>query len=158
MASIKKISKYFVTFLQIVVITTCFVLFICQMNEIYEKFAKKMTTVGIRTYSQDEETKFLPCVTVCPWQPFKRYGFLYNRKSLAQETFGQDEILDDFKGCPDFNKHEYSIEEIQSIHLGRCYMVCPVRPSGKNSKLYIILKNSMDLKGLTIFLLSNFHN
>ena len=153
MASIKKISKYFVTFLQIILITTCFCLFISQTNEIYEKFAKKMTTIGIRTYSENKETKLLPCITACPWQAFKRRGFYYNRKTLVQETFEKDEIFDDFKGCSGVDTSEYSVEEIHSIFLGRCYMVCPVSPSGINSGLHITFKNSMDLKGLTFFIL-----
>jgi hypothetical protein len=112
-----------------------------------------MTTIGIRTYSENKETKLLPCLTACPWQAFKKSGFYYNRKSLVQETYGKDEIFDDFKGCSDVDSSEYSIEEIHSIFLGRCYMVCPVSPSGINSGLNIIFKNSMDLKGLTFFIL-----
>jgi hypothetical protein len=158
MASIKKISKYFVTFLQILVITTCFVLFVCQMNEIFEKFTKKMTTVGIRTYSQDKETKLLPCITACPWQAFKRHGFYYNRKTLVQETFEKDEIFDEITKCSDLFTSEYTIEEIHCLFFGRCYMVCPVSPSGRNSGLYFIFKNSLDLKGLPFFLLKGFHS
>ncbi len=151
MADQKRISGYFVNFLQLLVITTCLALFICQMYDIYEKYAQKMTTVGIRTYSQDEETKFLPCLTVCPWQTFKTRGFYYNRKTLVQETFEKEEIFADIKGFSVFNKSEYSLEEIQSVFLGRCYTVCPVRPSRRNYGFYIFLKNSMDLKGSTFF-------
>ena len=118
MAHSMKIYEYLANFLQLLVITTCFVLFICQMYDIYEKYAQKMTTVGIRTYSQEEETKLLPCITVCPWQAFKKQGFFYNRTILMQETFGKGEIFVDVKGYSHFDKSKYSIEEIQSVYFG----------------------------------------
>jgi Amiloride-sensitive sodium channel len=137
-----------VDFLQLIIIATCFVLFICQMYDIYEKYAQKMTTVGIRTYSQEEKTKLLPCITVCPWQAFKKQGFFYNKALLMQEGFEKNEIFVGVKDDLAFNATEYSIEEIQSIYFGRCYMVCPVRPSRRNSGLYLFFHKSRDLKGL----------
>lgn len=151
MAHLKQIPLYVLNFLHLLVALTCFGLFISQTCDIYDKFTKKMTTVGIRTYPQIEETKFLPCITVCPWQAFKKHGLFYNKKILLQETFGMDEIFVDAKVYSVFNKSAYSIEEIQSVYFGRCYMVCPVRPSKQNWAAYIFFNNSLDLKGLIFF-------
>ncbi len=151
MAHPKRIYEYLVNFLQLIIITTCFVLFICQMYDIYEKYAQKMTTVGICTYSQEKETKLLPCITVCPWQAFKKQGFFYNHTLLMQESFEMNEIFVDVNNYSVLNSTKHCIEEIQSVYFGRCYMVCPVHPSRRNSGLHFIFNNSRDLKGLNFF-------
>ena len=45
----------------------CFALFILLTLDVFNKFFKGMTNVGIVSQGIDNSSKVLPCVTLCPW-------------------------------------------------------------------------------------------
>jgi len=46
----------------------CFGLFVLLTVDVLEKYFKGMTNIGTVTEGSDQGTKFLPCLTLCPWQ------------------------------------------------------------------------------------------
>jgi len=55
--------------------------------DIYEKFTKKMTSIGITVNGTDITEKALPCLTLCPWSAFKKQGFHFNLTGMWLWTF-----------------------------------------------------------------------
>ncbi len=147
MTQTKKLLEYFVFSLRIFAMTTCLLLFIYLMLDIFEKFSAKMTNVGVQTRSQKEDTKFLSCITACPWPAFKHHGLFYDKKLYYQETFEKEEIFADVENASVFNKSLFSIEEIQSIQMGRCYTVCHLQPVKRYVEFYLSFRKSNDIKG-----------
>jgi len=45
------------------------------------------------------------------------------------------------------NKTAFNIEEIRSVFLGRCYMVCPLIPMEKGMAVYYAVKKMRDVTG-----------
>lgn len=65
-----------------------------------------------------------------------------------EQTFEREEIFyDDEATLQIFNTSEFYIEEVRSILLGRCYMVCPLLPQALGDKIKIPFKKANDLIG-----------
>ena len=119
------------------------------MVDIYEKFSEKLTNVGIRSHSQFRTLlKELPCITACPWKPFKRQGLFYTRQMLNQETLGEEEILFESDLSQIFNQSLFSIDEIRSVIFGRCYRVCYLKPVEKNYEFQVMFREENEIKGM----------
>ncbi len=56
------------------------------MIDVWQKFTKGMTNVGVRFRDEELSEKMLPCLTACPWNAFKKPGKKFTRKTL-QLTF-----------------------------------------------------------------------
>ena len=52
---------------KILTLFLCFALFILLTLDVFNKFFKGMTNVGIVSQGIDNSSKVLPCVTLCPW-------------------------------------------------------------------------------------------
>ena len=83
--------KYFFTILQLA--SFLIVLFLLLMFDSYEKFTNKMTNVGVRMKLIEVTEKYLPCVTFCPLQAFRKFGIFYMEKHFLRETFTKEELL-----------------------------------------------------------------
>ena len=44
------------------------------MIDVWTKFTKGMTNVGVRFRDEEIKEKMLPCLTACPWNAFKKPG------------------------------------------------------------------------------------
>jgi len=138
--------------LQILSIVFCFVLFVLLMLDSYEKFSNKMTSVGVRMLAIETEKKIPPCVTVCPLEGFKTRGFFYKEKEFLMQTYEIDDILlkgekYDFLMQSIYNNTYHSIQEVQSVFLGRCYTICQKLTLKNIPYMYTMVFNrSRDLK------------
>ena len=126
--------------LKLACVLVCLVLFCLLMVDIFDKFSKKMTNIGVIVEESDKDEKDLPCLTLCPWKAFRNRGFHFKSEDFYKNVFNQSEIF--------FNLNDslYTVEEIHNIFLGRCFMVCFREPIKKMFSHYIMLRQQ-DLKG-----------
>ena len=141
--------KYYFSLLRLLSMIACVIVFVYLMVDIYEKFAIKLTNIGIRTWPHNHDSKDMPCITACPWEAFKHRGLFYNRKLLDEGTFDKEDIFLNQEEYPIFNRSLFSIEEIRSIHFGRCFMVCSTKPFKRNEDFSLMLQYNRSLKGLS---------
>ncbi len=147
-----KSSKYLLLLsLRLFAFATCLLLFVYFMLDIYEKFAAKMTNIGVQTHTQKEDTKPSPCITVCLWQAFKRQDLFYSKTLYYQQTFEKEDIFADVENATVFNASLFSLEEILTTQMGRCYMVCHLQPLKRNVAFYLSFRKTKDIKGTFCF-------
>ena len=131
----------------------CFVLFIVLMLDVWDKFSKKMTNMGVVFQEKDVELKELPCLTICPWPAFRERNFSFSTETFKDRTFNQNEILWESL-MPNFSDPSlYQIEEIKSVNLGRCYLVRYLKKlSSTTDKVFVTVQKQMDLTGFRKFI------
>jgi len=150
--SIEKKKNIFLL-LQLVSVIICIALFILLMLDSYEKYTKKMTNIGVGSEILNKEQTYPPCITICPIDAFRKRGFFYRKDEFQKQTFKKEEIFHtrDYSEASEaivFNESIFSIEEIQSVFLGRCFVVCQkVLLSEYSMSYFVIFKRSMDIKG-----------
>jgi hypothetical protein len=66
------------------VYVSCGFLFLILMIDVWEKFDKKITTIGSKF--RTETSEFLPCMTLCPMPGFKSKGFFFTNQSYIDNT------------------------------------------------------------------------
>jgi len=101
--------------------------------------------------------KFLPCLTACPWEAYKKNGLQFTKATYIENTFELGEILV-LKGMNyDLtNKSAFYIEELRSVALGRCYMICPLNPTKRSEPVLIKIRKDRDLTGnVLVFYVKN---
>ena len=128
-------------------ICVCVVLFFLLMMETTDKFAQRMTTVGVNIKESSLAEKMLPCITVCPWMAFKSFRFYYTSGNFTQNTYEKEEVFLNATKYTAFDESKYALEEIRSIFLGRCYTIWPLKPKKRTIMSYLALKNTRDYKG-----------
>ena len=153
---LKNKSKYFFSFVRLLAHTACLGLFVYLTMDIYSKFKQELTSVGIRSQAQYQTTKELPCITVCPWEAFKRQGLFYNKEVLDQATLEKEAIFFHNNVYQMFNESIYSIKEIRSVIYGRCFRVCYMVPVGKNEEFYVMFNKDKEMKGFSFLLIKIF--
>ena len=126
--------------LKLACVLVCLVLFCLLMADIFDKFSKKMTNIGVIVEESDKDEKDLPCLTLCPWKAFRNRGFHFKSEDFYKNVFNQSEIF--FY----LNNSLYTVEEINNIFLGRCFMVCFRKPIKKMFSNFIAFRQQ-DLKG-----------
>ena len=70
--------KTFETFYKIaklLAMILCICLFLLLMSEIWTKFLSKETTMSVLLEIENIEEKLPPCLTACPFKPYKKPGF-----------------------------------------------------------------------------------
>ena len=118
----------------------CIALFCLLMSDIYEKFSKKMTSVGVVINEYEQDEKELPCLTLCPWTVFRKPGFHFKLEDFQQNVFNESEIFSDQTKIPYADKSLYVIEVVHNIFLGQCFMVSFHEPAKKMLPNYILLR------------------
>ena len=126
--------------LKLACVLVCLVLFCLLMADIFDKFSKKMTNIGVIVEESDKDEKDLPCFTLCPWKAFRNRGFHFKLEEFHKNVYNQSEIF--FA----LNYSLCTVEEIHNIFLGRCFMVCFQKPIKKMSSNFIAFRQQ-DLKG-----------
>ena len=89
----------------------------------------------------------MPCLTFCPWKVFKNRGFFYRLGDFINQTFDCKDIFLNENFCNLNSQTKVHVEEIKSIFLGRCYMVCHLEPQQKKKPVYILIKKNQDVTG-----------
>ena len=114
--------------------------------DVWDKFSHKFTATGVRFVDQELPTKQLPCITVCPWEAFRKKGFHYNMDEFMLYTFDEyDLFLNKSIGGSDFHQ----METLNSIFYGRCFMTCSTNEMKTNKYLNFAFKRLTDLTGMT---------
>jgi len=153
----KKMKKHIYSILQPASILFCIALFILLMLDSFNKFTNKMTNIGVRTEPFNMDKKFPPCITVCPLDAFRKRGFFFKQAEFYQQTFNREEIFINGKifGISEnsiLDESVNSIQEIQSVFLGRCYTVCKKALLREHLNAYFTIFNrSVDIKGWQIY-------
>ena len=131
-------------------VALCIVFFLLLMTDTINKFSQKMTSIGVIIKESHSQTKILPCVTICPWRPFKSLGFHFNADNFSRSTFEKKEIFFNSSKYNAINTIFYTLEEIRSIFFGRCYKIDFLKPQRRMEAIYIPLKNANDYKGICL--------
>lgn len=132
---------------------SCCGLFLLLMFDSYDKFANKRTTIGIGIKPFDLDKKQPPCLTICATEAYRKPGLFFKASDYIEQTFDRsdfflDNFMDGFEASSIYNESMYSIEEGQSVYLGRCYTVCQKLAVSKNQNGYFIgLRKTRDVKG-----------
>jgi hypothetical protein len=94
------------------------------MGDVWSKFVSKMTSTGI-TFRSDKEDdrKYLPSFTFCPWPVYKTRGLHYNPEDFKKNTFNLEEIFYNDTLIDLKNSSLYSFNETWSVHYGRCHTI-----------------------------------
>jgi len=83
-----------------------------------------MTSMAIQLSTSKKAKRLLPPLTVCPLPAYKSKGIFHNNQTYLNNTFSREEIF-----APSFiaqlnDKNPlFSVTEISSLMLGRCYMI-----------------------------------
>ena len=136
--------------LQIASTVSCFGLFFLLMIDTYEKFANKRTTITIGMKPFNFDRKYPPCITICALDGFKNGGLFYKDSEYLKETFNKEELLQNFLGNSNYtvyNETAFSIEEIQTVFLGRCYTICQKVEMNQLFYYLLFLNKTRDIKG-----------
>ena len=124
----------------------CLALFIYMMTDVWDKFNNQMTSMGIRFKVENVKEKQLPCLTACPWNAYRERGLFFKKDDFMRQTFEKEEIFYNASFVDLYNESLYYIEEISSIHLGRCYMVCHLKPLPRMIQSEIYFWKHRDIK------------
>jgi hypothetical protein len=76
---------------------------------------------------------------------YKKRGFHYSTKQFLENTFKLEDIFHSKSIAELRNSSLYSLKEVWSIYLGRCYTVCDL-PIVKYLIYDLLLKQTFDLK------------
>ena len=125
----------------------CCGLFIYFSLDVWNKFSHQFTTTGIRFVDQGLSAKQLPCITLCPWAAFKKKSFNYNINNFIANTFDQDELIL-ASSLWDSDVQLLKVETLNSIFLGRCYMMCFSKTMATTDTIIFNLLKTTDFTGL----------
>ena len=111
------------------------------MIDVWEKFQKKITSIGVGNQEENVHEKALPCLTMCPWRVFRNRGFHFTNEAYYNQTYNLSEIVFENE-LSNFEK-----KEIKSFNLGRCHMLCYQKNLTEIGRTNITLRKTMDLMG-----------
>ena len=148
-------TLHMVKVIKLVSLMFCIALFCLLMSDIYEKFSKKMTSVGVTIEEYDGDKKDLPCFTLCPWKVFRKPGFHFKLEDFQQNTYNESEIFTDQPQILFVDKSLYTVEAVNNIFVGQCFMTCFLQPGKKMMQNYFLLQPH-DHKGKKNFIKNNF--
>ena len=136
--------------LTVLIYFTCTILFIYLMLDVWEKFQKKITSIGVGNQEDDVHEKALPCLSICPWRVFRNRGFHYTNDTYYNQTYNLSEIVFE-------NELSYfEKQEIKSFVLGRCHMLCYQKKLPEINRTIITLRKAMDLMGKQCYQIRQF--
>jgi len=102
--------------------------------------------MGTTFLDSDISSKILPCVTACPFEAFKKRGLYHSDSDFKMWTYELPEIFVVKNQNYDLeDRSQFYIEEVRSVFLGRCYMICYLKPVEKWEPLHLRLKKDRDL-------------
>ena len=114
------------------------------MLDVWDKFSKKITSTGVIKQEKNVLEKPLPCLTICPWKAFRVRGFHFTNQTYYDQTYNLSELV--FQDT----LANFSVQEINSVFLGRCFMFCYQQNVSGIGKASINLRKQMDLLGIYI--------
>jgi len=138
-------TKMLLGFFKYFSIIICCALFFYMMKDVWDKFNNQMTSMGVRFRGENIKEKHLPCVTACPWSAFRERGFYFKKDEFSKQTYKKDDIFFNASIAALYNLSLFSVEEINSIFLGRCYMACHLNPVPKKIPSNIFFWKQRDI-------------
>ena len=88
-----KRNKVFVNLVKTGLTVACFILFLWQMRDCWEKFRNKTSHSGIRFVNSEESSKLLPCISFCTKEGFKTKGYFQNESAFLENSFSAEDIF-----------------------------------------------------------------
>ena len=76
----------------------------------------------------------------------RKPGFYYNETEYLKQTFNFNDIFLEHPIMNVSNPSRYSIEELRSPLLGRCYTIC--RATKQSKEMFIPMRRDNDIKGI----------
>ncbi len=74
-------------------------------------------------------------------------GFHFTLANFTAQTFEQDEVLQKIPGKYEYSPDNYTIDTINNIFLGRCFMICHKIKVKKNERITLSFSKNLDLLG-----------
>ena len=138
----KFVSLY--TILRCCIFTSCAILFLILMNDVWEKFDKKITTFGSKL--RTETSDLFPCITFCPLPGFKSKGFFFTNRSYFDNTHDMKDLFADNTLKEFENTSVYHVKEMKTHYSGRCFTVCIVEKMGREDSKILNLKKNLNIR------------
>jgi hypothetical protein len=64
------------------------------MMDTWEKYRSERTVLGVSFFKGSSIGEgLLPCITICPWEAFKKPGFFYTNEDYDKNTFKRNEVF-----------------------------------------------------------------
>ena len=83
----------------------------------------RLSSTAVQTYLADGEKKLLPALTVCPLTSYKAKGKYFYMENVLNNTFEKEEVFSPLTLKMLKNESEFSVKEVYSLMLGRCFTV-----------------------------------
>ena len=83
----------------------------------------RLSTTAIQSYVTNGEEKLLPSLTLCPITSYKTKGSFFNMETVLNNTFAMEKIFSPTTIKMLKNESVYSVKDVFSVLLGRCFMV-----------------------------------
>ena len=90
---------------------------------LFNYFYFRLSNTAIQSYMPNQETKLLPSMTVCPLTGYKAKGKFFNMENYLNNTFEKEQVFSPNTIEMLKNESLYSVKEVYSILLGRCFRV-----------------------------------
>ena len=90
-------------------------------------FIFSLFVTGTKFLVSEEGVKLMPCFSFCPLPGFKTGGFHYSKEDFKQNSFTLEDIFDSETVASLTNKSEYSITKTESVQIGICHTICPMK-------------------------------
>jgi hypothetical protein len=105
-------------------------MFVNMFSDDLQKFRNKITTTGTNIRPHPSKEKKLPCITVCAMSGFRNRGFYYLNQDYIENTYDIGDFFINQTLLEIKNSSKYSLTEVRSMFLGRCYKICDVEEFG----------------------------
>ncbi len=93
--------------------------------------------------------KYLPCITVCPFQSFKTREFHYKSNDYLKNTYTKEDIFDKKTLTALSNTTLFDVKESPTLYLGICFTICHKLKFGiyeDDGNYGLFFKKKMNLK------------
>ena len=141
-----KVFQNFHNSLKITFSILCTILFLMLMEDVWNKYSSNFSRTGIRVRYSSEESKQLPCITLCPTPGFKVKGFFYQQNLVDQNSFSLEDMFAPKTVAQLRNSSTYSLKTTCSQLLGCCTTICPHSLFPPKNGPFFHLKTNLDFK------------
>ena len=87
------------------------------------EFFLRLSNTAIQSYVTNGEEKLLPSLYLCPITSYKTKGAFFNMETVLNNTFAMEKVFSPTTIKMLKNESVYSVKDVFSVLLGRCYMV-----------------------------------
>ena len=132
--------------LKYVGILACSAAFIIEMIVAWQRYEEEATVTGITSFKKSD-TKYLPCITFCPYNVFKNAVYPMTIAEFEKYSYQETEIFAD-RTLKSFNKtDDWKITKVTGPLVGTCFMTQYLKPVKEfELEIWYALKRTVDLQ------------